>query len=77
MTLPATVTHVLDADSPLLPPGWARGGSSHSALASEAERGVLDAFWQEEEVEVVVLVEGVDPLTSNSLQVCTARCGAE
>ena len=26
------------------------------------------ALWQEEEVEVVVLVEGTDPLTSNALQ---------
>ena len=79
MTLPATVTHVLDACSPLLPPGWARGSSSSSSsssggggdgngMASAGERAALEAFWGEEEAEVVVLVEGTDPLTSNSLQ---------
>lgn len=73
MTLPATVTHVLDAGSPLLPPGWARSGNdgnngNGAGLASAGERAALEAWWGEAEVEVVVLVEGTDPLTSNSLQ---------
>jgi hypothetical protein len=50
-------------------------GSEVGAQAEGSEAGLwaleqeaLQAFWRDRCVEVVVLVEGTDPLTSNSLQ---------
>jgi hypothetical protein len=40
-----------------------------SLCRGRRDRAELTAFWEDRRVEVVVLVEGTDPLTSNSLQV--------
>jgi len=81
MTIPTTIVHGMNDTSPLLPPlddyffassSSSRGGGGGGVVTNEDDHHrqveAIKEHLQEKQVEVVVLLEGTDPLTSSSIQ---------
>ncbi|GAX25930.1 potassium inwardly-rectifying channel subfamily J member 8 [Fistulifera solaris] len=71
MRLPQVLVHALDATSPLVPPkdGWYDAqGHWRSTSDSTTFNESLQEYWQDRQLEVIVLLEGIDALTGSMSQ---------
>jgi potassium inwardly-rectifying channel subfamily J len=71
MRLPQVLVHALDETSPLVPPkeGWYDAqGHWRSTNESSTFRQSLQEYWQDRQLELIVLLEGIDALTGSMSQ---------